>query len=119
MANRQRTLFPIELDDVFGFQEDPELGNRVMGNTKRYMQLFASAIYENLPEPTMDLSAVEDVLDVLRVSCSCGGFVCDSVVETPDGATTRGRGGSGECGFVAATCIDAEVSNTNGAADET
>jgi DNA replication licensing factor MCM7 len=39
---------------------------RVVGNSRRYISLFAEAVDENLPPPTRDIADAQDVLDVLR-----------------------------------------------------
>jgi DNA replication licensing factor MCM7 len=39
--------------------------NRIRSNTRRYTQLFSEAIDEIMPNPTKDISHLDDVLDVI------------------------------------------------------
>ncbi|KAG1699881.1 hypothetical protein DVH05_012320 [Phytophthora capsici] len=69
VANRERTSIPISLDDVQIFEkDDANFVSRIVRNARRYISLFADAVDENLPPPTRDISASQDVLDVLRMS---------------------------------------------------
>lgn len=55
---------------MFGWQferDDPTFVTRMARNARRYMALFAEAIDELLPAPTVDIAHAQDVLDVLRL----------------------------------------------------
>lgn len=69
VANRQISSVLIELDDVKSYEEreagDTKLLQEVCRNTARYVELFSQVIDELLPQPTIDISYKDEVLDVI------------------------------------------------------
>ena len=63
VANRRERRVHIDLDDVYDALGD-ELGEQIKGNAKRYQRLFADAIDEIMPAPTVTVGE-EDVADIL------------------------------------------------------
>ncbi|CAM9310198.1 unnamed protein product [Phaeothamnion confervicola] len=68
IADRERTDLNIELDDIMVYRPDGELAAAIANNTVRYIKLFCRATDRLLEDvaPLVDLSAQEDVFDVLR-----------------------------------------------------
>ena len=48
IAHREQTALCIELDDVS--EHDPDLCDAVVENTRRYVSLFADAVFAILPD---------------------------------------------------------------------
>ncbi|KAG6500992.1 DNA replication licensing factor MCM7-like [Zingiber officinale] len=65
-ANRKMRAIYIDLEDIYTFckDSDEDFWNRVKHNTRRYINLFAEAIDEIMPQPTEVFSVDEDC-DVL------------------------------------------------------
>lgn len=66
IANRESKVFRVELDDVMQF--DDQLVLRIEENAQRYVRLFEAAADDLLDtiEPTVDITGMDDVLDVLH-----------------------------------------------------
>ncbi|XP_031486970.1 DNA replication licensing factor MCM7 [Nymphaea colorata] len=64
VANRTLRVIEIELDDLDTFKDSEELLQRVRTNTRRYIIIFAEAVDELLPEPTVPYPGDDDV-DIL------------------------------------------------------
>ncbi|KAF3784018.1 DNA replication licensing factor [Nymphaea thermarum] len=64
VANRTLRVIEIELDDLDTFKDSEELLQRVRTNTRRYVTIFAEAVDELLPEPTVPYPGDDDV-DIL------------------------------------------------------
>ena len=47
-------------------QDGKDLVVNIIKNTQRYVKLFSEAIDELLPEPTADIQAKSDILDVIQ-----------------------------------------------------
>uniref|UniRef100_UPI00398F0D7C DNA replication licensing factor mcm7-B-like n=1 Tax=Pristiophorus japonicus TaxID=55135 RepID=UPI00398F0D7C len=62
IAHRERVALCIDLDDVA--EEDPELVDSICENTRRYVNLFADAVQELLPQYKEREVANKDALDV-------------------------------------------------------
>ncbi|XP_078168439.1 minichromosome maintenance (MCM2/3/5) family protein isoform X2 [Carex rostrata] len=61
VANRKIRAVQIELDDLCSYKGMEEgFWERVIGNTKRYVGVFAEAVDELMPEPTEAVAADED-----------------------------------------------------------
>ncbi|XP_076892973.1 DNA replication licensing factor MCM7-like [Bidens hawaiensis] len=64
VANRKTKAIQIDIEDLFDYKVlDEEFVGRVTENTRRYLEIFADAIDELMPEPTEALQ--DDDLDVL------------------------------------------------------
>ena len=48
IAHREQVAVTIDLDDVS--EHDPELAEAIIENTRRYIQLFADAVHDLLPD---------------------------------------------------------------------
>ena len=71
IASRSRSVLEIHCDDFYGWREDPRFGERVAKNSKRYLELFATAadaILESIPRGNdpMRVEGTGDVIEVLR-----------------------------------------------------
>lgn len=60
------------------YQNDEELVNAVLGNTKRYMSLFAAAADAVMPIPTV-LHGGSDMFDIIAESVRAFVFIMPSV----------------------------------------
>ncbi|KAG0265625.1 Mcm2-7 hexameric complex component [Actinomortierella ambigua] len=67
IANRQQKKLTIHLDDVAKYDrsKSTNLASNIMGNTKRYVSLFCTAIDAIMPEPTEQLDHTASVIDVI------------------------------------------------------
>lgn len=72
IANRQISTLYVDLDDVKAYEDSILLNNYgtslvdlITGNALRYTELFSRAVDELLPEPSVDVSYKDDVLDVI------------------------------------------------------
>jgi DNA replication licensing factor MCM7 len=82
IANREQERLVIDLEDLvkasfllvaalsclMSPQYEKSIGgvvNRIRSNTRRYTQLFSEVIDEIMPNPTKDISHLDDVLDVI------------------------------------------------------
>lgn len=77
VANRELTALYIDLDDVKTYEETQKpaglsrgrssgsLTDIVMRNTEHFVELFSEVIDEIMPDPTVNLSHKDDVLDVI------------------------------------------------------
>ena len=57
IANKETKLIEIELDDIkefFSATRDKNFLERVVRNTTRYVDLFASIIDQNMPKPSVN-----------------------------------------------------------------
>ena len=57
IANKETKLIEIELDDIkefFSATRDKNFLERVVKNTTRYVDLFASIIDQNMPKPSVN-----------------------------------------------------------------
>ncbi|KAL1922785.1 DNA replication licensing factor MCM7 [Calcarisporiella thermophila] len=66
IANREQDCITIELDDLAEYEDSEQhtVAN-INKNSKRYVELFSRAIDKLLPEPTIDLSYKDDVIDII------------------------------------------------------
>ncbi|KAM0954424.1 putative DNA helicase [Dioscorea sansibarensis] len=65
VANRKYGALQIELDDLFNYKDlDEEFFQRITENTRRYINIFAEAVDELMPEPT-EVFTVDDDHDIL------------------------------------------------------
>jgi len=64
IANRDRKLLEIELDDVLDYKQDEEFTNNIKRNCKRYVKLFETAAEQLLPAATGQIRNA-DVFDIL------------------------------------------------------
>jgi len=64
IANRATRVLEIDLNDLQAYQNDDELVDAVVGNTKRYMSVFAAAADAVMPIPTV-LHGGSDMFDVI------------------------------------------------------
>ncbi|XP_041482371.1 DNA replication licensing factor mcm7-like [Lytechinus variegatus] len=62
IAHREQVALTIDLDDVS--EHDPELAEAIVENTRRYIQLFADAIHDLLPDYRQKEVIHKDALDV-------------------------------------------------------
>ncbi|RUP50978.1 MCM2/3/5 family-domain-containing protein [Jimgerdemannia flammicorona] len=66
IANRKQDSITIDLDDLAAYEDSEDLTvANIQYNTKRYIDLFANAIDNLLPSPTVDITSEDDVLDVI------------------------------------------------------
>lgn len=75
VANRELTELNIDLDDVKMYEETQKPASRtdqeggltklVIENTAHFIELFSQVIDEVMPEPTVNISHKDDVLDVI------------------------------------------------------
>ncbi|CAE6433643.1 unnamed protein product [Rhizoctonia solani] len=66
IANRQQNTLTIELEDILEYERTgSELVARIKANVRRYKQIFSEAVDELMPEPTRDISYLDDVLDTI------------------------------------------------------
>ncbi|GMK55623.1 hypothetical protein CspeluHIS016_0206790 [Cutaneotrichosporon spelunceum] len=65
VANRQTTEVVIDLQDLRNFSTDHSLLHNILGNTRRYIQLFSDVLDKLLPEPDHELDTSDDVLDMV------------------------------------------------------
>ena len=63
VANRRLRVIEVELEDVYEHLGE-EMAEKIKENTKRYIEIFAEAIDELMPEPVGDVGP-PDVADVL------------------------------------------------------
>jgi DNA replication licensing factor MCM7 len=64
IANRDRKLLEIQLDDVLSYKQDEDFVTNIKRNSKRYIKLFESAAELNLPTASRPVRS-EDVFDIL------------------------------------------------------
>eukprot|EP00951_Prasinocladus_malaysianus_P010369 scaffold76057_cov36-Prasinocladus_malaysianus.AAC.1 len=64
IANRASRVLEIDLNDLLSFQNDEDLVQAVLGNTKRYVSIFSAAADFLMPDPT-SLEGGEDTFDIL------------------------------------------------------
>ncbi|KAI9222094.1 DNA replication licensing ATPase [Blastocladiella britannica] len=99
IADRERDTFPVELDEVDLF--DADLCERVVQNTKRYVDLFAQVVDAHLPAPTHPLSEHDNVIDVIiqqrialeqsRAAAAAAGTGADPTAGADDAAEVAAR----------------------------
>ncbi|KAG4301530.1 hypothetical protein PCK1_002015 [Pneumocystis canis] len=66
IANRIEDSITIDLNDLESYDpNNKDLVNNIMNNTKRYNDIFCKAIDAIMPEPTIDISYTDDVMDVI------------------------------------------------------
>ncbi|KAF9575802.1 Mcm2-7 hexameric complex component [Mortierella alpina] len=67
IANRRQKKLVIHVDDVIKYDRTTtsNLGGNIVNNTKRYVNLFSSAIDAIMPAPTEDMDHTASVLDVI------------------------------------------------------
>ncbi|KAK0211085.1 MCM2/3/5 family-domain-containing protein [Desarmillaria ectypa] len=63
IANRDQQMLVIDLEDLHTY--DPELVQRIRGNTRRYVSLFSEVVDQIMPLPTKDISDHDEVIDVI------------------------------------------------------
>ncbi|KAH7332639.1 MCM-domain-containing protein [Rhizoctonia solani] len=64
IANRQQNTLAIELDDILEYERtSSELVARIKSNIRRYRQIFCEVVDELMPEPTRNVSHLDDALD--------------------------------------------------------
>ncbi|KAK0228888.1 MCM2/3/5 family-domain-containing protein [Armillaria fumosa] len=63
IANRDQQMLVIELEDLH--THDPDLVQRIRGNTRRYVSLFSEVVDQIMPLPTKDISDYDEVIDVI------------------------------------------------------
>ena len=64
IANRERTLLEIFIDDILDFRQDEDFVANMRRNTVRYVRLFEKAVEQLLPEATVRVD--EDIFDILQ-----------------------------------------------------
>ena len=64
IANRERKLLEIELDEVLDHKQDEEFVNNIKRNSKRYVKLFETAAESLLPTASTPVRSA-DVFDIL------------------------------------------------------
>ena len=64
VANRERTLLEIFVDDILDHKNDEEFVANLSRNTVRYVRLFEKAVEELLPPPGVQVE--EDIFDILQ-----------------------------------------------------
>uniref|UniRef100_A0A0B6ZXU6 DNA replication licensing factor MCM7 n=1 Tax=Arion vulgaris TaxID=1028688 RepID=A0A0B6ZXU6_9EUPU len=62
IAHREQVAITIEVDDVADY--DPDLGESILENARRYVQIFGDAVYELLPDYKQKEVQNRDALDV-------------------------------------------------------
>jgi len=62
LAHREQVSLNITIDDVAEF--DPDMAEAMVGNSRRYLNLFSDAVYEMLPEYKQRETVARDALDV-------------------------------------------------------
>lgn len=71
IANREVSTLYIELDDLQAYQDyltlsvNKNLVHHIVKNTHRFIEVFSQVADELMPEPTVDVSYKDDVLDVI------------------------------------------------------
>ncbi|ORY33036.1 MCM2/3/5 family-domain-containing protein [Naematelia encephala] len=65
VANRRTAEVVVDLADLRRYSNDNSLLHNIMRNTRRYIQLFAEAIDNLMPEPDSEMDYTEDVLDLI------------------------------------------------------
>lgn len=68
IADRQESNLTVSLDDLAAYAPNLEVANLpaiIANNTHHYLELFAQVADELMPQPTQDLDATSDVLDVI------------------------------------------------------
>ncbi|CAE6477748.1 unnamed protein product [Rhizoctonia solani] len=66
IANRQQNVLTVELEDILEYERTgSELVARIAANVRRYKQIFCEAVDEMMPEPTRDISYLDDVVDTI------------------------------------------------------
>ncbi|KAK0497054.1 MCM2/3/5 family-domain-containing protein [Armillaria luteobubalina] len=63
IANRDQQMLVIDLEDLH--THDPDLVQRIRGNTRRYVSLFSEVVDQIMPLPTKDISDYDEVIDVI------------------------------------------------------
>lgn len=66
IANRERKLLPIEVDDINAYSRDDDFIENIEQNTLRYTQHFEEAVDNLLPNPNTMGDPRQDVFDILR-----------------------------------------------------
>ena len=64
IANRERTLLEIFVDDILDYKQDEDFVSNMKRNTIRYVRLFEKAVDALLPEATERIE--EDIFDILQ-----------------------------------------------------
>lgn len=73
VANRETTTIYVEFDDLRAYHENQAFGGaagadlvtQISKNAHHYLELFSQAVDTLMPEPTVDVSYSDDVLDVI------------------------------------------------------
>ncbi|KAG4305061.1 hypothetical protein PORY_001231 [Pneumocystis oryctolagi] len=66
IANRVKDNITIDLKDLEDYDPDnKDLVNNIMNNTKRYNDIFSRVIDTIMPDPTIDISYTDDVMDII------------------------------------------------------
>jgi DNA replication licensing factor MCM7 len=66
IANRDQLSLDIELEDIYEHEKTlGELVTRIIGNTRRYANLFCEVVDKLLPPATKDISDKDEVIDVI------------------------------------------------------
>ncbi|KAK0484021.1 MCM2/3/5 family-domain-containing protein [Armillaria novae-zelandiae] len=63
IANRDQQMLVLDLEDLH--THNPELVQRIRGNTRRYVSLFSEVVDQIMPLPTKDISDYDEVIDVI------------------------------------------------------
>ncbi|TIB99909.1 MCM-domain-containing protein [Wallemia mellicola] len=65
ISNRLQEELVIDLEDVASYEDGNVLVNSIVGNTRRYVDIFSKAVDKLMPTPTIDISSKDDVLDTI------------------------------------------------------
>lgn len=66
IANRDQEALVIDLEDIYKHEKTlGELVSRIIGNTRRYVNLFSEVVDKIMPQPTKDISDTDEVIDVI------------------------------------------------------
>ncbi|TIB15848.1 hypothetical protein E3P92_01546 [Wallemia ichthyophaga] len=65
ISNRLQEELVIDLEDVASHQGGPSLVHSITNNTRRYIDIFSKAVDKLMPQPTLDISSKDDVLDTI------------------------------------------------------
>ncbi|KAK0733952.1 MCM2/3/5 family-domain-containing protein [Lasiosphaeria miniovina] len=72
LADRKLDQVVIDLDDLQSFEEDADEGLKLVEsvekNTKHYVEVLSRAIDKLMPQPSVDITFKDDVLDVLMAN---------------------------------------------------
>lgn len=66
VSRRQRTLIPIDLNDISSFERDTTLCHKIENNTLRYVAMCSDVVDQLLPTTSVNLEMSLDTQDIMN-----------------------------------------------------